>query len=157
MKPRSELEFQVAYSILIEEMQMRLMRRVSNLLMFFQLALGVSIFAELFGKAAIAAAISLSAFAIKIWDPAGLAGKAETQWSRYVALSRRMDNLGDADLNTQLHDLMLTDSRVIGSLTHPAFIATCIQVGIGLGKKQKSMTMLESVLSFFAGNYPHRK
>ncbi len=137
MKQRHELEFQVTYSILMEEMQMRLMRRCSNVLVFIQLALGISLVSNFIGKEIIAASVAFIAFIFKVWDPSGAAGKAETQRLRYVNLSKSMDMLSDVELNDRLHDLTGTDSEIIGSLTHPAWLAASRREGASLKISEK--------------------
>lgn len=151
---RHDLEFQLHYSILLEEMQMTLMGRIDRICTFVQLFLGGATVGELLPATMTGLLVALLAGIQIVWQPSALAMEAKIHRDRYLAIRRNLASLSDADLDQALVNAMENDSSVAGSLTHPAWLATAQAMGLPIPDGTPKMKRLERWAAFMAGNLP---
>lgn len=151
---RHDLEFQLHYSILLEEMQMTLMGRVDRVCTFVQLFLGGATVGNLLPATATGLLVALLAGIQIVWQPSARAMEAKIHRDRYLDIRRHLTSLSDEDIDLALVNAKTNDSAVLGSLMHPAWLATAQAMGLPIPDKTPKMTLLESWLSFMAGNRP---
>lgn len=151
---RANLEFQVDYSIALEEMQMVLFGRLDRFCTFLQLVLGTAVFAEMIPSVIAGACVAVVAAIQVTYQPGSRSMEAKYQRARYILLKKDSNVMDDDELQESLAELQGDDSPVLGALTHPAYLSTSIARGLTIDKDLRSMNRYQSVCSFFAGNYP---
>lgn len=151
---RHDLEFQLHYSIHLEEMQMTLMGRIDRSCTFIQLFLGGATVGELLPVTLTGLLVALLAGIQIVWQPSARAMEAKIHRDRYLDIRRKLANLSDTELDQALIDARENDSEVLGSLTHPAWLATAQSMGLQIPAGTPKMTWLESGVSLVAGNRP---
>lgn len=148
---RHELEFQLAYSIIMEEMQQTLMRRIDQFCTFAQLVLGAATFSAMVDVKLSGAAVAVLAALQVVYQPSAKAMEAKIQRKRYLDIKALAQNLSDTELSEKLTVAGMEDSAVLGSLTHPAWLATCRQLGIPVPVETRPANFKELVVSFLGG------
>jgi len=152
---RHQLTFALTYSTLMEEMHQTLMGRVDRLCTFLQLFLGCAVITTnvptIFtgGLMAFLAAVQL------VYQPAAKSMEAKIQKERYLDIKRQSGRLTDEQLSDALNAAAPHDSAIPGSLTHPAWLAAAIQLGLQIPRERLKMSWKERLYSYAAGNCPN--
>jgi len=154
---RHELDFQLDYSIVLEEMQQTLMGRVDRFCTFGQLVLGCAVLASALPAVVTGLPIAIFAGAQIVYQPAARAMEAKLQRDRYLKLKNEAKYLNDDELEAALINILSSDSFVLGSLVHPAYLATTLALGREFRDDTRPMTKLEKRCAFWAGNLPMGK
>lgn len=148
---RHELEFQLAYSILMEEMQQTLMRRIDQFCTFAQLILGAATFSAMVDVKVSGAAVTVLAALQVVYQPGARAMEAKIQRKRYLDIKVLAPKMSDIELDEKLVVARMEDSSAPGSLAHPAWLVTCQQLGIPIPVETRRASVKEQVASFLAG------
>lgn len=151
---RDQLEFNLCYSILLEEMHQTLMGRIDRLCTFAQLVLGCAVVAALWPGVVTGALVAVLASFQLVYQPAGRAMEAKIQKERYLALRCISARLTDDALRDALDSAALQDSAIPGLLTHAAWLAAAIQLDREIPAAQMKLGWREAWMAAMAGNRP---
>lgn len=151
---RHELEFQLDYSITLEEMQLTLTGRLDRFCTFVQLVAGCAVVTAITPQLLNGAVIAILSGIQIVYQPGARAMEAKIQRERYLKIKQDLPQLSDADLGYQLNSVRPGDSPILGSLTHPAYLATALSKGWPIPAGTPGMTFFERLLSSVAGNKP---
>ncbi|WP_019101030.1 hypothetical protein [Chromobacterium haemolyticum] len=152
---RHQLTFTLTYSTLMEEMHQTLMGRVDRLCTFLQLFLGCAVITTNVptiytgGLMAFLAAVQL------VYQPAAKSMEAKIQKERYLDIKRQSGRMTDEQLSDALNSAAPHDSTIPGSLTHPAWLASSLQLGLQIPRERLKMSWKERLYSSAAGNCPN--
>ncbi|WP_176314753.1 hypothetical protein [Burkholderia vietnamiensis] len=147
---RYETTFQIGYSIRLEKMQAMLMARADRASNFAQMLLGAAVMTNAAPLATGIAVAALAAYSF-VCQPGGKATQALAQKQRYEQLLTEAGALDDAALFARYCALQESDSQVIGSLAHPAYVGEMIRLDQPTDVK---LTRLEKIFAFLAGDLP---
>ncbi|RXZ42669.1 hypothetical protein [Crenobacter cavernae] len=151
---RHDLEFQLNYSILLEEMQMTLMGRIDRLFVTAQLFLGCATVFDAMPTWLTGGFVSLLAIFQVVYQFGARSMEAKIHRGTYLGIRRKLANLTDEELDRALVEAQGNDSSVSGSLTNPAWVAAARQMGLPVTDQQWRFSLLERAAAFFAGNLP---
>lgn len=154
---RHEPEFNLTYSILLEQMHSVLFGRLDRFCTFAQLFLGTAVATDVGDPIANGLFVAFLASIQITYQPGAKSAEAKRQLSRYLEIRKRSTNLTPEQMQEEINSIAPNDTEVVGSLTHPAWLASCLQLDRPIDDTEwNRMTNLQAVLSWFAGNHPKK-
>lgn len=128
---RAEREFQVAYSMHLEDMARTLLSRLDRVSSFLQIVLGVAVITAEAPKLTGILVTVVAAYQL-VWQPGVKAGEAKAAFEAWSALFRERSVLDDTTLESRVKDASRGDSAVPGSIKVAAHRAAAVQLNRSL-------------------------
>ena len=151
---REEVVFRANYSYFIETMHATLYGRIDKLITFTQLLLGSAVFASLGNPIYIGAIIAVVSAVSFTWQFAKSAMVCETQAIKMKSLIGKTSLFSDDELLSGYLRAEETDSPVLGVLRDAAQKRTHIVLGQYEQASKIKLTVMESFVSWLAGDCP---
>ncbi len=146
---RSDLEYEVVYSMRIEEMTSTLLRRFDKAASWSQIVLGVAVVTTAAPIATGLAVACVAAYQL-VSQPGVEATKSAASKERWRSLYRELGSLTDPELHAKVKAIEEHDTPVMGGLKLAAQYAAAVQLGRDvdalppLSRWQKIMGILAS-------------
>lgn len=152
IKTRSDLEFEVIYSIHLERMMYTLLGRLDRFASFLQILLGATVIAN---QAPIVTGLLIATIAAAqlVWQPGVKATEAKASHDRWQALQVGIGKRSPEELETQIAQICDRDGAVLGSLKLPAHLAAAVQLGLDIDGIPK-IPKWQRLIAFCAGGLP---
>lgn len=152
-----EPEFNLTYSILLEQMHSVLFGRLDRFCTFAQLFLGTAVATDAASPIVSGLFVAFLAAIQITYQPSAKSAEAKLQLARYLEIRKRAPSLTPEQVQDEINSIAISDSEAVGALTHPAWLATAIQTGRPIDDAEwRKMTHLQAVASWFAGNHPKK-
>ncbi|HGT3641202.1 TPA: hypothetical protein ACM20Z_001550 [Klebsiella pneumoniae] len=148
---RDDLNFIIYYSFILERMNYTLLTRIDKLITLTLIVLGFSVFAPFSNYFVFGVAVAVLSVLQLVYRFGEEAGISKEQMKQYKKLQIEAPALTDNELQARLISVQNSDSNPWRTLEHPAYVVACLYYDLEI---EKSMTRLESMLSWFAGGYP---
>ncbi|WP_288392486.1 hypothetical protein [uncultured Herbaspirillum sp.] len=126
---RSDLEYALIYSSVLERLTAAFWGRLDKATVFFQLCLGASVFAEIANMKIIGAFLTAVSMWSLVFSPTARSLTAEQQRQQYEGLCVRAENLSDEDLAKAFEKIQERDSPELAVLSRLAEHAAHIRLG----------------------------
>lgn len=149
---RSDLEFEVVYSIHLERMMDTLLGRIDRLSSFLQIFLGVAVVTEL-APLLVGLVIAAIAAAQLVWQFGVKAGEAKASHDRWHNLHNKFNRLTDIEIEQEISQISDRDGRALSSLYLAAHISASIQLNLK-HDEFPVMPKWQKFIAFCAGGMP---
>jgi len=149
---RHELVFDLTYSYHLEKMYSVLTGRIDRAITFIIIAVGFSVFTNLYSHAWFGALIAGLSVGQVVYQFGRYSGISEDQSRKYLLLKSEADEIDDAELNQRFKSLQSQDSSAWGVFSAPAYKRACIV--LGLEDQTPKLTVREKIFAWLAGDLP---